>query len=246
MHMLVRMCQCLQLYVCNERKQYGEMNEVCVMTCCSAMFISLQRVWVCVCLSVCPGVFALLKHKFLGNSRRYGKCSLHSFWGLVVNIVSITSLTVTHETDADTVEDYPTFVWLHRLIDHISHFSTASAESDINFGDCMFCGENMLFRGRVRANTSFPNVLTVVHWRARTPYICCVWAIFSNIRAMYSTLAAACVWFSNSRRYLTAVWIQNALNKRIFYLLIYHPTPILLPVLSHAIIKWLFFSGLLR
>lgn len=34
---------CLQLCVCNERKQYGEMNEVCVIACCSAMFIRLQR-----------------------------------------------------------------------------------------------------------------------------------------------------------------------------------------------------------
>lgn len=58
-----------------------------------------------------------------------------------------TSLTVTRMTDADTVVDYPTFVWLHRMIDHISHFSAASLQSDLSFGPRMLCGENRLFRG---------------------------------------------------------------------------------------------------
>lgn len=121
-------------------------------------------------MSVCRSVFALLKHKFLGNSRRYGKCSLHSFLGLVVNIVSITSRTVTHETDADTIADYPTFVWVHRPKDHISNFFAASVETDIHFGPYMFYGENLLCRGGVRASVSFQNVVTVVQWHARTPY----------------------------------------------------------------------------
>ncbi len=145
---------------------------------------------------------------------------------MVVNIVSITSLTVTHETDADTVADYPTFVWPDRPIDHISHFSAVSAESDINFGPRMFCGENVLFRGGVRASVSFQNVLTVVQWRAITPYtvhtVC--GQFLYNIQAIYSILAAARVCPSNSRRHLTAVWIQNGLHKLIFPLLVYYFT----------------------
>ena len=77
--MWARVCQRSQLYVCDERKQFGEMNEVCVMACCSAMFIRQQCVCVCVCVCGVKSVFALLKHEFLGNSRRYGKCSLRCF-----------------------------------------------------------------------------------------------------------------------------------------------------------------------
>ena len=45
--------QPLQLFVCDEEKQYREMNEVCVMACCSALFIRLQCMCVCVCVCVC-------------------------------------------------------------------------------------------------------------------------------------------------------------------------------------------------
>lgn len=57
------------------------------------------------------------------------------------------SPTVTHMTDADSKVDYPTFVWLDPAKDHISHLSTASLQSDLSSGPCMFCGENRLFEG---------------------------------------------------------------------------------------------------
>lgn len=77
---------------------------------------------------------------------------------MVVNTVSITSLTVILETDADTVAHYPTFVWLDQLTDHITHVYAASVEYGINLGSCSFCGENILFREGVRASVHFQNV----------------------------------------------------------------------------------------
>lgn len=71
----MHMCVCvqhLQLFVCRE------VNEVCVVACCSATFISLQclseYLWVCLCVCLSAGVFSVLKHKFLGNSRSLAKC----------------------------------------------------------------------------------------------------------------------------------------------------------------------------
>lgn len=49
------MCQCLRmhLYVCALSKRHSEMNEVCVMACCSAMFIRLQHMCLCISERVC-------------------------------------------------------------------------------------------------------------------------------------------------------------------------------------------------
>lgn len=112
--MWARVCQRSQLYVCDERKQFGEMNEVCVMACCSAMFIRQQQ---CVCVCVCVESRVCLLCLNTNSWETVGgmeSVPCAAFRGSVVNIVSGTSLTVTHETDADTVADYPTFVWLDR------------------------------------------------------------------------------------------------------------------------------------
>lgn len=103
-------------------------------------------VFVCVC--VWWSVFAFLKHQFLGNSRRYAKFSLSSFLRLGHHRGQYTSLTVTCTTDADTVADYPTFVWLNSIINYI--FSLLCCRRQSSFGFTR--GENRLFR---RAATSY-------------------------------------------------------------------------------------------
>lgn len=75
----------------------------------------------CACLCVCVwwSVFAFLKHQFLGNGRRYARFSLSSFLRFGRHRRRYTSLTVTRTADADTVADYPTFVWLNSTINYI-------------------------------------------------------------------------------------------------------------------------------
>lgn len=158
-----------------------------------------------------------------------------AFRGSVVNIVSGTSLTVTHETDADTVADYPTFVWLHRP--DRSYFSFL----------CLCGGWHQFFLAsddlwwKCDLRSQLCNGLSPSLWLQEHLIlsILCVGHFPPIFRQYTYILAAACVTVDGSLQ-------LSILEKLIFYLLVHHVTSILLAVLSHVILKWLFFSGLLR
>lgn len=195
-----------------------------------------MRVCVCVCVEsrVCLLCLNTNSWETVGGMESV-PCA--AFRGSVVNIVSGTSLTVTHETDADTVADYPTFVWLDRPDRSYFSFLCLCGEWHQFFGPRMICGENVIF-GANFAKKKKKNLLPVVAGTPYTVHTVCG-PLSHNIQAIYIYISCC---LCNSRRSLQL----RDLEKRIFCLLVYHVTSILLAVLSHVILKWLFFSGLPR
>lgn len=116
---------------------------------------------VCLCVCVWWSVFAFLKHQFLGNGRRYARFSLSSFLRLGRHRRRYTSLTVTRTADADTVADYPTFVWLNRTINYI--FSLLCCLWQSSFG--LTRDENRLFRSAATPYTVRGHIFSTISRR---------------------------------------------------------------------------------
>lgn len=149
-----------------------------------------MRVCVCVCVEsrVCLLCLNTNSWETVGGMESV-PCA--AFRGSVVNIVSGTSLTVTHETDADTVADYPTFVWLDRPDRSYFSFLCLCGEWHQFFGPRMICGENVIFGANFAKKKKKISSLWLQEHLIL--YILCVGRFPTIFRQYTYILAAACV-----------------------------------------------------